>query len=436
MSGQKIDATYRRLRLQVFIGIFVGYAGYYLLRNNFTLAIPGLEKEGFSKGELGLALSAVSLAYGISKFVMGIVSDRSDARLFLPLGLLLVSLVNLAFGLIPALTSNVTIMFCVLFLIGWFQGMGWPPCGRVLVHWFSINERGGKTAIWNTAHNIGGGLMAPLATFGITVVGASSLSIKAYNGAFIIPAFVGILIAAFAFVMVRNSPESVGLPPIEEYRNDYPNQSHELAEKNYSTKDLLFKHVLNNKWVWIISLANVFVYLVRYGVENWVPTYLTEVQHITLSSASHSYLWYELAGIPGTLIAGWVSDHVFKGRRGPASFCYMVLVTICLAFYMNAHTMLEINILLVLIGFLIYGPVMLVGLQALDLVPKKAAGTAAGLTGLFGYFFGSFSANAVIGSIVDHFGWHSGFLLILVASVLACLIFLSTWNVRGQEVAK
>lgn len=436
MDKSKIDATYRRLRLQVFIGIFVGYAGYYLLRNNFSIAIPGLIKEGFSKGQLGLALSAVSLAYGISKFVMGIVSDKSDARIFLPLGLLLVSLTNLAFGFIPALTSNITTMFIVLFIIGWFQGMGWPPCGRILVHWFSLNERGGKTALWNTAHNVGGGLMAPLANWGIVLIAASSLGIKSFNGAFIIPAIAGIVIAVIAFILMRNSPESVGLPPIEEYRNDYPNKNHQLNEHNFTTKELLFKHVLNNKWVWVIACANIFVYLVRYGVENWVPTYLTEVKGITLGSASASYLWYELAGIPGTLLAGWVSDHVFHGRRGPASFCYMVLVTVFLVVYMSANSLAVINAALVAIGFLIYGPVMLVGLQALDLVPKKAAGTAAGLTGLFGYFFGSFSANAVLGWVVDMAGWHMGFILILVASIVACLIFLTTWNVRGQEAVK
>lgn len=436
MNKSKIDATYRRLRLQVFIGIFVGYAGYYLLRNNFSIAIPGLIKEGFSKGQLGLALSAVSLAYGISKFVMGIVSDKSDARIFLPLGLLLVSLTNLAFGFIPALTSNITAMFVILFIIGWFQGMGWPPCGRILVHWFSLNERGGKTALWNTAHNVGGGLMAPLANWGIVLIAASSFGIKSFNGAFIIPAIAGIVIAVIAFILMRNSPESVGLPPIEEYRNDYPNKSHQLNEHNFTTKELLFKHVLNNKWVWVIACANIFVYLVRYGVENWVPTYLTEVKGITLGSASASYLWYELAGIPGTLLAGWVSDHVFHGRRGPASFCYMVLVTVFLVVYMSANSLAVINAALVAIGFLIYGPVMLVGLQALDLVPKKAAGTAAGLTGLFGYFFGSFSANAVLGWVVDMAGWHMGFVLILLASIVACLIFLTTWNVRGQEAVK
>lgn len=127
----EIDPTYRRLRLQVFIGIFIGYAGYYLLRKNFSLAIPGLIDEGFSKGQLGLALSAVSIAYGISKFVMGIVSDRSNARIFLPLGLLLAAIINLLLGFIPYFTSSITTMFVMLFLVGWFQGMGWA--GLLLV---------------------------------------------------------------------------------------------------------------------------------------------------------------------------------------------------------------------------------------------------------------------------------------------------------------
>ena len=114
----------------------------------------------------------------------------------------------------------------------------------------------------------------------------------------------------------------------------------------------------------------------------------------------------------------------------------MVLVTVFLLVYISANSLAVINTALVAVGFLIYGPVMLVGLQALDLVPKKAAGTAAGLTGLFGYFFGSFSANAVLGWVVDMAGWHMGFILILVASIVACLIFLTTWNVRGQEAVK
>ena len=175
-----VDATYKRLRWQVFLGIFIGYAGYYLLRKNFSLAMPALIEQGFSKAELGIALSAVSIAYGFSKFVMGTVSDRSNARIFLTVGLILTAVVNLLLGFVPFFTSSILIMFILLFLNGWFQGMGWPPSGRVLVHWYSVSERGSKTAIWNVAHNIGGGLMAPLATWGIFVTAQYHLSFLHY----------------------------------------------------------------------------------------------------------------------------------------------------------------------------------------------------------------------------------------------------------------
>ena len=140
----EVDHDYKRKRMQVFMGIFIGYAGYYLVRKNFSLAMPDLIERGFSKGELGIALSGVSIAYGLSKFLMGNVSDRSNARIFLPLGLFLSALTMIVMGLFPLALSSIAIMFALLFINGWFQGMGWPACGRVMVHWFSVKERGLK----------------------------------------------------------------------------------------------------------------------------------------------------------------------------------------------------------------------------------------------------------------------------------------------------
>lgn len=342
-------------------------------------------------------------------------------------------------GFIPVLTSSVFIMFIMLFLNGWFQGMGWPPSGRVLVHWYSVSERGGKTAIWNVAHNVGGGLMAPIALLGISITGTLSFGyLKGFEGAFIYPAIIALIIAIISYVLVRDTPQSMGLPPIEEYRNDYPNKEQKTLEVELSTKDILFKYVLNNKWVWMIAIANIFVYFVRYGVLDWAPTYLSEEKGFDLNASGWAYFLYEWAGIPGTLLCGYISDKVFKGRRGPAGFIFMLGVTIAvIVYWLNpAGNPLVDNIALVAIGFLIYGPVMLIGLQALDYVPKKAAGTAAGLTGLFGYLGGAVMANIIMGLTVDKLGWDSGFLLLTIISVLAMLSFILTWNKRGQEVVK
>ena len=168
----RINSTYTRLRWQVFLGIFIGYAGYYLVRKNFSMAMPDLIESGFSKSALGIALSGVSIAYGLSKFLMGNVSDRSNARIFLSLGLVLSAMSMVVMGVFAFATSSIAIMFILLFLNGWFQGMGWPPSGRVMVHWFSIKERGFKMSIWNCAHNVGGGLVGPLSIAGLAIFGS------------------------------------------------------------------------------------------------------------------------------------------------------------------------------------------------------------------------------------------------------------------------
>ena len=150
---------------------------------------------------------------------MGTVSDRSNARIFLVLGLALTAIVNLLMGFVPFFTSGIGIMFVLLFLNGWFQGMGWPPSGRVLVHWFSVSERGSKTALWNVAHNVGGGIMAPIAAWGITTTAFINFGyLKGFEGVFIYPALLALIIAAISYVLIRDTPQSQGLPPIEIYK--------------------------------------------------------------------------------------------------------------------------------------------------------------------------------------------------------------------------
>ncbi|GGE82977.1 glycerol-3-phosphate transporter [Priestia taiwanensis] len=440
LPEERIDAEYKKLRFQVFMGIFIGYAAYYLIRKNFSIAMPFLiEEEGWTKTQLGFALSALAIAYGISKFLMATISDRSNPRIFMTVGLVLSAIINLLMGFVPYFTSGVTIMFIMIFLNGWVQGMGWPPAGRSLVHWYSISERGNKTAIWNVSHNVGGGLMAPVALAGVAVfAGMSGFSNTGYEGVFIVPALVALVCAVVMYFLIRDTPQSVGLPPIEEYRNDYPSKDKQSFEQELSVKDILFKYVLNNKWVWAIAFANIFVYFVRYGVLDWAPTYLSEEKDFNVKEAGLAYFLYEWAGIPGTLLCGWLSDKLFKGRRGPAGFVFMVgvLVAVLIYWFNPAGNPMIDMICLVAIGFLIYGPVMLIGLQALDFVPKKAAGTAAGLTGFFGYIFGTLTANALMGFVVDAGGWDAGFMLLAGSCVLAALIFALTWNVRGQEVVK
>ncbi|HFY0447525.1 glycerol-3-phosphate transporter [Escherichia coli] len=375
LPAAEIDPTYRRLRWQIFLGIFFGYAAYYLVRKNFALAMPYLVEQGFSRGDLGFALSGISIAYGFSKFIMGSVSDRSNPRVFLPAGLILAAAVMLFMGFVPWATSSIAVMFVLLFLCGWFQGMAW------------FND---------------------------------------WHAALYMPAFCAILVALFAFAMMRDTPQSCGLPPIEEYKNDYPDDYNEKAEQELTAKQIFMQYVLPNKLLWYIAIANVFVYLLRYGILDWSPTYLKEVKHFALDKSSWAYFFYEYAGIPGTLLCGWMSDKVFRGNRGATGVFFMTLVTIAtIVYWMNPAGNPNVDMIcMIVIGFLIYGPVMLIGLHALELAPKKAAGTAAGFTGLFGYLGGSVAASAIVGYTVDFFGWDGGFMVMIGGSILAVILLI------------
>ena len=444
-SGHEADKRYHKLRLQVFIGAFIGYAAFYLVRKNFTMAIPMLKSFGFDKGELGTVLAMNAIAYALSKFLMGSVSDRSDARKFLPLGLVLAS-ISMMFMIVPITIFGpnhhylaIILMGVLNFLVGWFNGMGWPPCGRIMTHWFSQNERGTKMSIWNCAHNVGGSLVGPMSVYGAIWFGSwfygAHTQYYFLIGTFVFPAVTSILIAIIAYCLLRDTPQSCGLSSIEKWRNDYPKNYSEKSEKVLTAKEIFLKNVLNNKFLWYIACANAFVYMVRYGCLDWAPTILTE-KGIDLKETGWAYFAYEYAGIPGTLLCGWISDKVFKGRRAPAIVIYMLLVMIAIYVYWQnppGHILID-NIALIAIGFLIYGPVMLIGVQALDLVPKKAAGTAAGLTGLFGYLGGALGANIAIGFIVDHMGWDAAFILMLAACVMAIFFTMFTWNAEKRRL--
>ncbi len=418
---ERVDAEYRRLRRRVFAGIFAGYAGYYLVRNNLALAIPDLlaANPGYSKAGLGTALTALSIAYGLSKFLMGSVSDRSNPKYFLPLGLLLSSALMAAFGLFEALHASIGAIVLVMTLNGWVQGMGWPPCGKTMVHWFSTRERGTVVATWNVAHNVGGALVANLALLGVVLF-------NDWGAKFYFNAAIAAAIAIGIFFLMEDTPQSRGLPPVEKYKDDFPAGYSDAHAETLPFREIFLKHVLPNRFLWAIAIANAFCYFVRYGVVNWIPTYLETAKGFSFHESSTAWALYEYAAIPGTILCGWLSDRWFRGRRAPMTMIFMALTLAAVVVYwMNLHGPIWIDYAaLFAIGFLVYGPIMMIGLHSLDLVPKKAAGTAAGLTGLFGYVFGSAIAGTGVGWIADRWDWN-GVFVTMVACCLLTIAFMS-----------
>ncbi len=426
LPADAIQRAYPKLRWQILESTFIGYAFFYLVRNN----LPVVSKEmgqalGYSKGQIGDLLALTAIAYGIGKFLLGAMSDRSNPRYFMPAGLLLTALCNFLFGA----TSDYHTHMALWTLNGLVQGMGWGPCGRSLGHWYSIRERGTVFAFWNIAHNVGGGITG--------VVAAYSTAWFGWRYAFYVPGVLAVLCAIYLLVRLRDTPQSVGLPPIEEYKDDYPvGGALAMHERELGTRELLFKYVLNNKYLWLFAIANFFVYIARYSMLDWGPTYLKEVKHASLQDGGLSTAVFEFAGIVSTLLMGWVSDKT-GGRRGMVSLLCMVPVLAAFAGILYTPVgMLWLDLTLFgVVGFFIYPPVMLLGVTGLDFSSKKAVGAAAGFIGLFGYL-GRTVQGKVLGVLAEKYGWDAALHAILVSTLLGILVLSVTWKLSPRTTSQ
>ena len=415
---------YPKLRFQVFMGIFIGYAGFYFVRNNLPFVAKTFKDLGaMDETAIGAVGTCILVAYGFSKFLMATLSDRANARYFMPLGLALSAIVNLIIAFTPGILNYVGLLCVLMFINGWFQGMGWPPSGRVLVHWFSTNERGIKTSIWNCAHNVGGICLGYLTSYGIQWFATSN---DDWRPAFYTPAIAALVVALIAFLLIRDRPEAMGLPPIEEWRGDIA-KVEKVDDKiaGLNTWQILWRYVLKSRVIVMLAIANIFIYTLRYGVLYWVPLYIQETQHADTKAGAMGFVLYEFAGIFGTLLCGWISDKVFKGYRTGAGLVFLVAVAVCIVLFWQfgpTAPLWVVYLLIALIGGLIYGPVMLVGLQAIDLSPREVAGQSAGLTGLAGYLLGATGASLLVGWIIQHVGWDAAWGFLACVAVLTCVV--------------
>ena len=453
MPAEKIDKEYKAMRWKVFIGIYLGYAAYYLVRKNLSFAGADMVSLGYiDKVGLGDAMAGMPIAYAVSKFLMGGLSDRSDARKFMTIGLILSALVMIVAGIIPYpkhIGTTTAILFVLTCLTGWFSGMGWPPCGRVMSHWFSTNERSFKMSVWNTAHNIGSSSMSWLAGIGGAVLVACGVSeAESWRGAFIVPSIAALAVAALCWWFIRDTPESCGLPSIDKYRNDFSGAKAKKGEEDkIPFKTLFVDYILKNPALWLIGFANIFVYFIRYGIADWSPIYLQEVCNMSDTDSSFAYTIREYAGIIGTVLCGWLSSKFFQGRCAPVNVIYMILVVIGVLAYWQALPLAEmlnvdvkyiIYVSLALIGGAIYGPVAMISIQAISIVPKNAAGTAAGFMGLLGYLIGdALLSKVAFGYIADSsLGWNFTFLCFLSTGILTALICAISWGKEKKMFAE
>ncbi|WP_186646514.1 phosphoglycerate transporter protein PgtP [Fluviispira vulneris] len=428
-DARTIDNDYKHWRIRIFYSMYFGYAVYYVTRKSFTFAIPSLAVDlNMDKASLGWIGSIMAISYGLSKFISGMLSDNANARFFMAIGLILTGVLNIIFG-----TASSFWIFAMCWMLnGWFQGFGWPPCAKFLTYWYSQSERGRWWGAWNTSHNLGGALVPLLIAFCVEYWG--------WRSSMYVAGGIAIVSGLLLINRLRDTPATLGLPPIEKYKNEelLSTQLKENAEKTITVKEIFMKYILRNKYIWILAGAYFFIYIIRVAINDWTMPYLMKQKGYTSSMDAGKVIFaFEIGGVFGSLAAGWLSDKLFKGGRGPVNFLYTVFVTILISiFWQMSVSNLYLDILIVgALGFFIFGPQMLIGIAAVELSHKKAAATSTGFIGWIGYL-GAFVAGGPVGIIIDKFGWNSFFIVTIACGIFACLFLSFLYAARSYNPNK
>jgi phosphoglycerate transporter family protein len=422
MSHKFVDGQYKYWRLRIMYSLIIGYASFYLVRQNFQVATPTMLREfGYTNSDIGWVFTAFAVTYGLGKFFSGAICDRTNARWFMTVGLIGSALCSIFIGMASSLW-----VFIVFYTInGIFQSAGWAPVSRLMTQWYSPNELGTKWGIVNASHQLG--------SVAILLCGSSILIHFGWRYVFFMPALAALVLSGILFERLRDTPQSLGLPSIEEKEN-LPSDARHCDDEKITYREMFMEHILPNKSLWYVCLANVFVYIVRMGFFNWAPTFLQRARGLSIMKAAYSNVAFELMGAVGGFIAGWASDRVFGGRRNCASFYFMVaLIVALLLFWALPSNSLAVNTtFLFVIGFFIYGPQTLVGVAGAEFGSRRAAAAATGLTGTFGYL-GSAISGWGVGKIADRWGWNATFLFFVICACCGTFFFLLNWNKTSQQ---
>lgn len=412
------DQSYLSKRLTNWLSMAFLYGSFYALRYNLSLANGSIRTEyGFSKADFGLIITATYVAYAIGQFVNGPIVDRFGGKKMMLFGAVGTIIANVFFGL-SAYVGLLNLFVAVWVMNGYMQSFGSPGNLKVNCHWFPIEERGTFSGIFTAVVYLG--------RLAIMLVGPIIIAHYHWKWIFIAPAIVALVVAVVNYVLVKETPKELG------FNVDFSDsmiQKHETVDFWTS-----LKVVLSNKYMWIMGFAYLSTGVVRNGLEQWFPSYLTEVHNITQGSWEFGTqaVLMPLSALLGAIAAGVISDKVFNSRRGPVVALMYFAQAIVLVLFSFAVSPAYCGALLILLSFLFSGPHSIIGSAvAMDFGGKEATATAHGFVDAMQYA-GASLVGWGMGKIIDVFGWKAWNTSLIIFAIGGGLLMCLVWKVGGK----
>ena len=416
----EVDAAYKRLRARTFWGVTVAYTLYYVCRGTLGVVKQPLIDGGvLTAGQLGIIGSAFYFVYAVGKFTNGFIADYCNIRRFMAVGIGISAAINLILGVLGLLATPVgmasLLIFGVFLLLwganGWMQSMGSPPGTISLSRWFPLTQRGTRYSIFSSTPQLGKSVSMVMTGFIVAAAG--------WQWGFLAAAVAGVIGLVVSLVFISDTPESEGLPSVQELSGE------PLREMDKKPTRELQKWVFRHPGIWVIAISTAFLYITQHAVSDWGVLFLQKQKAFSLSTAAQIIGYAEAFGITGNLIAGWLSDVVFRGNRVRPVVLAGILAVASLFGFLFLEGGFALNMAFVAVFSFSFSIVFCIvaGLMALDFVPRKATGAALGIVGISSYAAAGLQ-SMVSGFLIGGFsadGFYN-FYPVSIFWIVACLL--------------
>lgn len=416
-----------------FIGLL--YTSFYMCRYNLSIANKSISEEfGFSRADMGMIITTALLAYACGQIINGLLTDKLGGKKAMLIGAAGTITLNFCFG--AASFAGLLGLFVVIRGIdGYFQAFGAPGFIKINTAWFSQRERGRFAGIFGFMINLGRfGIfkIGPMLLAGFTFFGMWRVSPLHWRWLFWIPSAICAVVAVGMALIIKETPEAAGFQGVHAGEADHADTDVRAQVR------LVLKTIVSNPVVWIVALAYACTGAVRQGVDQWFPRFLQEVHQFNFTQKEFEFFSVTIHENPfavigflipfvasaGSLVSGYMSDTLFKGRRAPvAAMLYFTEAGIILL-AAQFHSASAAMLFLVLISFTANSTHSILGTAAaMDIGGRKMAGFASGVIDSFQYFGGSL-AGYFLGQLLDK-SWGYYFYFMAPFGLVGGLLMLS-----------
>ena len=462
IARRKKNLSASQHRAATLVVTFIAYALYHASRKppSIVKSVLNPDQESISQGArgwapfdgedgtrvIGMCDFAFLASYSIGMFFSGHIGDRMDLRKFLTFGMIMSGAWVSMFGMGYYLNiHSVWYYVGVQMVAGVFQSTGWPSVVSVVGNWFGKGKRGLVMGVWNSHTSIGNMLGSVLA--------ASALRNSNWGMSFIIPGVLTMLAGVLVWNFLVVSPEDVGLPPANGGVSSSPSSSSmNLSDDEESVarrrlvdvaserrprerdKAVGFVAALKIPGVITFSLCLFFTKLVAYTFLYWLPFYIerTEIDGKYLSAAKSGELSviFDLGGIVGGILAGYISDKYNARSMTAAGFVYLSIPVLFMYREYGARSMSTNLALMALSGMLVNGPYALITTAvSADLgTHESLKGNSRALATVTAIIDGTGSIGAAIGPMLTGYitsmsdDWNHVFYMLYAADLIAGLL--------------